>query len=479
MINVEHQLPQFIQTDYPGFVEFLKAYYEWAEKEYGIGYYGDLIDIDTTITSFLQHFRKELDIFGITNDDTSRFYLRHLKELYTAKGSPEAAKFLLKILYDKNSTIRLPWDYTLIASGGDWRVPYSFVTLSLTQEQAESIVGKELTVIDTLGNTYTTMVEYVAMTPGGMYEVYIGKIGYNRLSLEVDTVTYPTGSLTLTPETNVSGVTVIDGGTGFSVGQVFSVVYGSGTGLKCRITAVDSNGKILAVEIVDFGEGYVSDFYYVLTGGLGGVPEVLFYPLIHVLTPTDTLYLRAAADGTLILGDYTIVTADAADLPHYLQTGDGVVYRKGAAENLVVPPLVDETVYYVIRVSATKLKLAETLSDALAGTAIDLEPGATGSGHSLTRLGDGLLRFTTGTTRNYPGYYLGSGSILGDGCFLEDSFYYQVYSYVTIIEETLAKYQSILKTVLHPAGTKHFGEHVIELGSETNEVEIDFEMDPE
>lgn len=472
MINVAHQVPEFIRSDYPGFVEFLKAYYKWYEEEYNIGKFGELIDIDTTIDSFLQYFRKELDIFGITNDDTSRFYIRHLKELYTSKGSSEAIKFLFKILYDKNSTIRLPWNRTFIASGGYWRVPFSIILGGITLEQAEALIGNEITVIDTLGNPYKTMVEYVNVLPSGKFEVFIGKIGYGRLSLEPSTITSEDSDLdAVSPEIGVTQVSIVDGGEGFTAGTVYDVAYGNATGLTVRITGVSSTGAITSVEILSFGDGYTTDFNFVIVGG-EGTPDVIFYPLIHVLTDADTLYLRAAADGTLILGDYTIVTADAGDLPHNLQTGDAVIYRKGDAANDSVPPLEDGGLYYVIRVSETKLKLATSYANALAGTPINLTAGATGSGHTLSRLGDAVLRFTTGTIRTYPGYYAEEL-----GVYIEDSFYYQVYSYVTILEERLAKYKTILKDVLHPAGTKHFGEYVVELTPDSIESAIDFEMD--
>lgn len=484
MIDVSRQLPEFIQTDYPGFVEFLKAYYKWQEEVYGIGYFGDLVDIDKTIDGFLKYFRKELDIFGITNDETSRFYLRHLKELYTSKGSREAVQFLFKILYDKNSTVRLPWDYTAIASGGKWRVPFSIIVAKvdvegaggLTLEQAQALVGNEIILIDGDGYPWPVMVEYISQLPSGNFEVFVGRYGYTRTPPAPVSFTFEGGDYSYSIESRVNQVSIIDGGTGFEAGQIYHVTVGAATGMQIRIAAVDADGTILAVEIISFGDGYPNGFTYSITGA-AGVAEVSFYPRIHLLVATDTLYLRAAADGSLILGDYTIVTADAGNLPHGLETGDAVVYRKGDSGNTAVPPLVSEDIYYVIRVDQYKLKLATTYNNALAGTAINLLTGATGSGHTLSRLGDATLRFSKGTLRSHPGYYIGSGSVLGDGCFIEDSFYYQVYSYVTILEETLAKYRAILKDVLHPAGTRNFGEQTITLTPEMPSIAIDLEID--
>jgi hypothetical protein len=64
----------------------------------------------------------------------------------------------------------------------------------------------------------------------------------------------------------------------------------------------------------------------------------------------------------------------------WMQTGTAVSYFSGG----VATPLVNATVYYVIRVSSTQIKLATSYANALAGTAIDITAQGTGT-HTLTR----------------------------------------------------------------------------------------------
>ncbi len=462
MISVAHQLPEFVREEYPGFVDFLKGYYDWREKEYSIGRLTELVDIDTTIESFLKYFRKELDIFQITNDQTSRFYLRHLKELYVSKGSRAAFEFLFKILFDKESKVKIPWDYVFIPSAAKWTVDFSIVT-DLIEEDASLIVGKEITITDTSGNTHKVMVEYVNVLPNGRIELFVSRIAPH---VEVASFSYHNNETEVTVagliEVRISSVYVVDAGSGFSVGQVFGINYLDGVGLTIRITGVDNSGGITAAEIISFGSGYNVPFTYPLSVG-GGVSSniVTFYPKITVILDDDAIYLRAAADGNLITADMDIVTADAGDLSFDFQTGDAVVYRNGGDGNTSIGGLTDGNIYYVIRVSSHKLKLAETVMDALTDNPIDLTAGATGSDHTLTLVGNAIVGFTVGTVSQYPGHYDDSFSVLGDGCFIQDSHYYQVYSYVTALEETVDKYATILKNVLHPSGTKHFAEYTI------------------
>ena len=52
---VNRQLPEFVREDYPTFVAFVEAYYEYMQSQ-GVDL-NELRDIDTTLDSFVQYFR--------------------------------------------------------------------------------------------------------------------------------------------------------------------------------------------------------------------------------------------------------------------------------------------------------------------------------------------------------------------------------------------------------------------------------------
>ena len=58
---IESQVPDFVRSDYPTFLSFLEAYYEWVEQnENAIGAVSRLSssgDVDTTIDDFVSQFR--------------------------------------------------------------------------------------------------------------------------------------------------------------------------------------------------------------------------------------------------------------------------------------------------------------------------------------------------------------------------------------------------------------------------------------
>ena len=58
-------------------------------------------------------------------------------------------------------------------------------------------------------------------------------------------------------------------------------------------------------------------------------------------------------------------------------------------------------------------------------------------------------------------YYLGEKGIISSNMVLQDNFKYQNYSYVIRTDQTLSKYQDLVKGLLHPAGVQLLGEILI------------------
>ena len=61
----------------------------------------------------------------------------------------------------------------------------------------------------------------------------------------------------------------------------------------------------------------------------------------------------------------------------------------------------------------------------------------------------------------FPGRYIDTKGFLSWNNKLQDNYYYQEFSYVVRVSELLSKYKEIVKTLLHPAGTKLFADYII------------------
>ena len=125
-----------------------------------------------------------------------------------------------------------------------------------------------------------------------------------------------------------------------------------------------------------------------LTGETRMIDEVTYYVIDLALTGSTETVLSFDPAGTI--DDEPVVDAAADTIilskAEDLVTGQKVTYSMGGNANDKIGGLNDSTEYYVIRVEgkADRVQLATSEANALAGTAIDLTDGATGTGHSLT-----------------------------------------------------------------------------------------------
>tara|TARA_B100000131_G_scaffold218176_1_gene209694 strand:- start:215 stop:3793 length:3579 start_codon:yes stop_codon:yes gene_type:complete len=106
------------------------------------------------------------------------------------------------------------------------------------------------------------------------------------------------------------------------------------------------------------------------------------------------------------------------------------------------------------------------LGGAIKSIRID-NPGAafsnTAPGFDFSNTGDGLANatITLDSTRYYDGYYKGSDGQLSSHKKIQDSNYYQDFSYVLWADQDVNNYRDLVLNTIHPAGTRMFGEVVV------------------
>ena len=83
-----------------------------------------------------------------------------------------------------------------------------------------------------------------------------------------------------------------------------------------------------------------------------------------------------------------------------------------------------------------------------------------------------IISVALGALVRYPGYFQANNGFISDNIFIQDSRYYQAFSYVLKIDERLSSYKSAVKTMLHPAGMALFGEFNI-----TNNYDLSLELE--
>ncbi len=218
---------------------------------------------------------------------------------------------------------------------------------------------------------------------------------------------------------------IIDGGFGYVVDDEINIInrpgsYGSGA--KGQVSVVDANGTITQVDWNDQVEGF-------LPGGSGYNPLIL--PDAVIISQNAQAY-GANVMVTAVLGDNEVLQATAnvlGSIERLTVVSGGVGYQ--------VPPTLD-----------------------------------------LSTQGDGTAQATANIVTGiytYPGRYLNDDGQLSAFKFLQDRDYYQNYSYVVNIDESINKYRFFLNALTHPAGSKMFGEYTFVDEALSNDDGVDIE----
>ena len=108
---VNRQVPEFVQEEYPLFINFLEAYYEYLETKQG-SQLNDLVtkskdlrylsDVDYSITDFENSFfNNYADLIPRNVEVDKAFLIKHVLPLYLSKGSEASFKLLFRLLFNE------------------------------------------------------------------------------------------------------------------------------------------------------------------------------------------------------------------------------------------------------------------------------------------------------------------------------------------------------------------------------------------
>lgn len=129
---VNKQVPEFIRDEYPVFVSFLEAYYQYLETQQGTQK-NDLVskakelryitDVDTSIDDFEDNFFNTFASLVPHNTQVDKaFLIKNILPIYLAKGNEKSFKLLFRMLFADEVDILLPKNNVLRASDGKWTV---------------------------------------------------------------------------------------------------------------------------------------------------------------------------------------------------------------------------------------------------------------------------------------------------------------------------------------------------------------------
>jgi hypothetical protein len=500
---VASQLPEFIRDDYQTFVDFLKAYYEFLETTQQDPV--TLRDIDTTLDSFITYFKSELAQKLPYSTVDERFLITRIKDLYLSKGSEASFKLLFRILFNKDITLNYPATQMLRASDGKWNQDVS-VFVQILVGNPQDIVGK---LVDVVTQTKIVRVlvdrrQYVEVEvdrairiSDTVYEFILDRRFFGTISVG-DTLRYLDSNNNLIfngvilPTT--STLKIEQAGTGFKVGDLYNINNFQGYGTIMKVAAVDSSGGISQAQFIKFGTGYTTDFSSSIISQKGqdtsSTEGVIISRVDSFLAPANKSVALGISEktsgfsesGSINTADYnlpvtttltgtltatngsTTVSGSGTSFTTQVVFGDyltlsGVPYKVASVTNNTTLVLSSN---FTGTTSSSLTSVSSLRPSFLDGTYAGLtvrEFGISTANSVVTTTTPAIIKVSLGPLAKYPGYYVNNDSFLDDAIYIQDSKFYQPFSYVIKIDQSLETYKTIVKNLIHPAGMAIFGEY--------------------
>jgi hypothetical protein len=202
---VGRQLPEFVRDEYPTFVTFLEAYYEFLEKKQGTQKNDlvnaakslrDIRDVDSSIAEFETNFYNTYaSLIPIEVQSDKALLFKHLVPLYRSKGSDASFKLLFRLVFGEDIDLILPKNNVLKASGSKWQIDNK---LRINAQISSRYVGNGSTKIFNLAQVSTAnqITVYVDGIEKNLTTDFFLKVEYRQLIFK----TAPTNNSVITVE---------------------------------------------------------------------------------------------------------------------------------------------------------------------------------------------------------------------------------------------------------------------------------------
>jgi hypothetical protein len=511
---INEQLPDFVTEEGPKLEAFIRAYYEWMEQSNNaIEVSKDLMsraDLDTTPTDYFQYFRNE--IFKNVPDDAvvdKSLLAKNIRSLYYSKGTDKSYRILFRAMFNEDIDVYFPSDYILRTSDGRWNEPTIIRLVGINLTQAEGLLGQLLTNRSTGG---TARVEEIVQTQevgSTITEATVSNVvgsfddGQSVISDITSTIADIYGlSGGLENVAIQSGIVSLPRGFGAGVfhqsGDLITFTSDAGSGANGTIIATNDQSSI-NVAIISGGSGYVNNLPLIFTGGtgLGAVGKISSIGNTSVqsicqdtIIPMANIRLNHGLRWVTGSGNTASVSANLAVANISSSIITGLLFQNTTTGTITSLSMSRYGSGYGSLPGVTVLNptiAAAGLADAhdggilgqnavlnpihLPGSITEVEINAKGVAYSKFE-NIGIVNSSRVGTVNAiatpivsgvfvrTGKYLSTKGFLSNDQKLQNDFY-QDFSYVVKSSRGINTYRETVKKLLHPAGTKLFGETTI------------------
>ena len=376
--QIESQFPGFIREEGPQFVAFLKAYFEYMDQQgnavNAARSIQDNKDIDRTVDSFVEYFRREFMVnipASVLAD--KRLLAKHIREFYRTRGSQESFRFLFRALFNQEIDFYYPGDDILRASDGRWKRETRLRIAAPFSKNPRNLEGKTIRgdrsgatayVQDIIGTT-ALGIEVYDITVENIVGTFLD--GERVFNID-DTSNYATINSQVGSIVNVD---IARGGAFHNLGDTITI-SGSGSTEDARSVITEVTNKSgVTIKLAKTGSGYTKEnTRLIVTGGNGTGFEVaikswtkqtigglsintdLIGPMKNVRLDTPSFFVRKGANTASVATKLTgtvststvsnTITGSGTNFTSQLAVGD-IVRITGVANTARVHSITNAT----------------------------------------------------------------------------------------------------------------------------------------
>jgi len=433
---IDSFVPDHVRSNYPELIAFIEAYLDYLETSNLSGYYQNTLpqqrDIETQDEQFLRRIEQEIGLFVPREySATPRLFYNKINELWRSKGSTEAIETFFRIFLDDVVQVRFPWDSVLKPSDGRWNAPRK-IRVSIISGNGEDLASQRIQQLEEYGFATVERVERKVYADQIIFELSLvtgETIGTFRVG---NRITTDDGSVVAEIYNSTSNIVVNNPGQGYDVGDRIRLVGRSRISFEARVTAVDDTGGITATSLLDFGSGTTPQHIRDVQGsGRFFLDE---FGIFQYLPDNRELDLGDNLD--ISEDSVEAFTQDYTDtLFYFAGSYVGDLKFSETSSSIVTSPLQTD---FIITTPADPTSPLEFKVDTIDGTGAEFS-----------------IEF--GAIVEERGYYEDSLGQLSDSIVLQDSEFYQKFSYEIVTSYTLSDWIDPLKKHVSPSGTKPFG----------------------
>jgi hypothetical protein len=423
----DSRFPMFVRgsQEFDSLRRFVRSYFESLEVEGGpnqqLNMAREYSDVDSTTSEFLERFYSILCPSLPTKIATDkRLLLKHARELYQKKGTPDSFHLLFKIIFNEVISLKYPHEFILKTSDGRWNQPVAIHAIFGNTSEAAlfATVNQEIVSIKKTGIVRNTVLAIKKIGPE-MYEIKLDR--QKSMSFFIgDPLTI--GSLTGTVIPSVVSVSIIKPGKKFKLGQPLKLDLGNAKGTIVKVAGIDSAGGIKKLKIIRYGINYNNDMTMTVA------------PIT-----SNNGFISVFAD---IAAPINEASEGFNEFGSILKMG-----KLGPMYDYFLEDYMEATEYYTAAVVGT----------------FGGDTEKTPMGYTSTIDDYAVISLKIGPVINYPGYWSDNKGRLSDPLIcLQDNAFYQNFSYVIQSSVPRDHYETFVKNVVHPAGMRMFSDLLID-----------------